>query len=192
MTEDFTQICIDLEHYETDPWVAPALLQKEILTRNVVDPCAGTGILTDALKAAAYGTTALDIRDWGYPGTHVQDFLQLGSVAGGEFSVMMNPPFSMACEFVDKAFALGARKVACFQRFAWFESRERREFWDRHTPARIWVCGDRATCWRHDIPVDVRKGKSSTSTAHAFFIFESGHHGGTVVDRIYKTVKSIK
>ena len=35
-----------------------------------------------------------------------------------DYTIFMNPPFSKAVEFVEKAIALGARKIVCFQRFA--------------------------------------------------------------------------
>lgn len=189
---DLKQLCIDLEHYETDPWAAEAVLKREILTGVVVDPCVGTGVLTLAARAAGYPCIAGDIHDWGFDGTIVGDFLSsvdLSGIVRGN-TVFMNPPFSKAEAFVERAFAFGARKIVTFQRFAWWESRERKAFWDEFPPTKVYICGNRATCWRHDMTADQRKGKS-TSSAHAFFVFESGHCGGTLLDRIYKPVKGV-
>jgi len=174
MYEDLKEKCIRLEHYETPIWAAKAILQKEYLKGLVIDPCCGTGVLAQAALNYGHDVYALDIEQWGYESQNAQlDWLGLEELNGGkEFDVMMNPPFSLATQFVEKAFELGARKVLCFQRFAWWESKKRREFWRKYQPSRVYICGDRADCWRHDIH-EAGRG-SSSPTAHAWFVFEKG------------------
>jgi predicted RNA methylase len=158
-----------------------------------VDPSTGTGILTVAAQEAGYDVVASDIHDWGFRNTHLGNFLvmppedAIASLVKGN-TVLMNPPFSKAVEFVQKALDLGARKIVCFQRFAWWESRGRREFWERHPPNRVYICGDRATCWRHDIAEEKRNG-AGTTTAHAWFVWEKGHPFGTQLGHIYREAK---
>lgn len=179
----------EAECYETPPWAAQAILRLEGMGARIVDPCCGPGVLTEAALAEGHVVTATDLYDWGYGLTGV-DFLDEANAvifqAGGEFTVFMNPPFSKACEFVERAFALGATKVICFQRFAWYESVKRREFWDNMPLARIWLCGSRATCWRTDISEEKRNASGGSTTAHAWFIFERGHGGDAVVKRFYR------
>lgn len=185
--DDLKQLCIDLEHFETPQWAAEAILRHEILTHYVFDPCVGGGALTDAAKAEGHDVLSLDIHDWGFPGTVVGDFLEWHQIINGDISsrtIFMNPPFSKACEFVEKSFALGVRKIVCFQRFAWWESVKRRDFWQKNLPNRIYICGSRADCWRHDIPKENRT--SSTPTAHAWFVWERGNPSGTLVGHIRK------
>ena len=181
------------ECYETPVWAAEGILDLEDLGPRVVDPCCGLGVLTKAAQARGHTVTAADLYDWGF-GLVGVDFLDREYDAvyqsGGDFTVFMNPPFSKACEFVERAFALGARKVICFQRFAWYESAGRREFWDTMPCSRIWLCGSRATCWRPDISEEERKESGGSSTAHAWFIFESGYVGDPIVKRFYKGKKS--
>jgi predicted RNA methylase len=189
------QLCKDLEHFETPEWAARAVLKHEILTKDVFDPCCGAGVLSRAAEAAGYSVVALDIHDWGYDGqVFTADFLQESSDLDG-VSVFMNPPFSKAEAFVEKAVELGARKILCFQRFAWWESDGRKEFWQNYQPNRIYLCASRATCWRHDLPKDERgnrfdpktgKKLAGTSTAHAWFVWEKDHPPGTLVGHIYR------
>lgn len=190
----FTALCKRLEHFETPEWAAREILRHEILTNHVVDPCVGSGVLAATAIAAGAHVTPMDIHDWGYPGTIVRDFLTLTNHCTGS-TVFMNPPFSRAEEFVAKAFELGARKIICFQRSAWWESDGREEFWDKYPPNRIYICGSRATCIRHDLkrdkngnPLDPVSGKpmGNTTTAHAWFVWEQGQPAGTLVGRIYK------
>lgn len=190
MTETLEQVCKRLEHFETPQWAVDAILRREIMTKVVLDPCCGIGIMAEAAKKEGHEVVAMDVRFWGYPLDRYIDFLSiddsftLHSSCDSGFTVFMNPPFSLAEQFVKKAFELGARKVVCFQRFAWWESAKRRAFWDEFPPTKVYICGDRAACWRHDIPK--AKRTSGTPTAHAFFIFEAGHKGATILDRIYK------
>lgn len=194
---ELAKLCIELEHWETPRWAADAILQSEILTSRVIDACVGGGTLSVAAKAAGYRVFSLDIHDWGYPGTILQDFLKFNADLTDE-TVFMNPPFSKAEEFVLHAFRLGARKVVCFQRFAWWESQGRKEFWDANPPARVYICGDRADCWRYDIKPDEKgrrynpitgKKMEGTPTAHAWFVWQKGQPPGTQLHRIYKEKK---
>lgn len=194
--EEFSQLCKDLEHWETDEWASRKILRHELMTRSVIDPCAGTGILCKAAAAAGYFQPfAIDIKDWGFPLDLTEDFLTLEHdiFNGPDFSIFMNPPFSLAEKFVEKSFAVGARKIICFQKFSWWEGsydkgKKRGQWWDKYPPNRIYICGDRATCWRHDIPKDQRadSGGGGTPTAHAWFVWEVGNPSGTLISHIYK------
>jgi len=174
---DYTDLAKAAEMFETDEWAAESILDVELLTPVVFDPCCGRGVLAEAAARRGYGVYAMDLYNWGYAeGDHGIDFLTWSPPAGiahREFSVLMNPPFSKAVEFVRRSFELGARKVVCFQRFAWWESEDRTSFWAELPPARIYVCRNRATCWRIDIPPEARK--NGASTAHAWFVWERGH-----------------
>lgn len=182
------QLCIDLEHFETPRWAADAILKEEQFNRDhwIFDPCAGTCVLADALHDAGYtDILSNDIHDWGYHLDMKEKFLEYDFTNVDALSIFMNPPFSLAVDFVKKSFEAGAHKIACFQRFAWYESRKRRSFWDECRPSKVYICGDRADCWRHDIPAEGRG--SSSPTAHAWFIFEPGRAGkDTELGRIYK------
>lgn len=196
-TPSFSQLCIELEHYETDRWAAVEVIKKEILTRDVVDPCAGTGVLSEVARAAGYNVKSFDIHDWGYGYDEISDFLnptQNFAESVIDATIFMNPPFSRSSDFVEAAFEYGARKIVCFQRQAWRESVERRSFWDKYPPARVWVCGSRATCWRHDLPKNDKGDRlhpitglkmSTSSTSNAWYVWERGHKGAEVTGAIY-------
>lgn len=188
-----TDLAIELECFETPIWAAQAILRAEILTRVVIDPCTGPGVLARAALQAGYVVVATDVCDWGL----VEDEKNLRARHGAAYdflgdypchvegnTVFMNPPFSVACQFVDKAKELGARKIVVFQRWAWREAGRRRAWWDANPPSRVYLCGDRATCWRADIPEEKRTG--GTPTAHAFFVWEAGQPAGPLVGTIWK------
>lgn len=176
------------EAWETPAWAAAAILKVELLSLVVVDPCCGTGILSEAALRRGYDVRAADLYDWGYAGAAAigEDFLTSPMVARWceDNTALMNPPFSKACAFVDRALDAGARKVVCFQRQAWRESQTRRDWWAANPPARIWLCGDRATCWLFGIPLEERRG--GTPVPHAWYVWERGHKGVESVGAIWK------
>lgn len=212
-SKEFTDACKEAEFFETDPWAASRILDFELLTERVLDPCAGRGVLGDALIAKGYDHRKLveiDLNAWPEQPKRIStgiDFLSetirddlyplCSDWARQEFSVMLNPPFSKTVDFVHQALDLGARKVLMFQRMAFLESSVRAGFFQDMPPNRIWMCGDRATCWRGDLPetdilddhgeviVKGRKGRSSP-TPHAWFVWERGHNGVMQTGHIYK------
>ena len=99
--------------------------------------------------------------------------------------MVCNPPFSKTAAFVAKAQALGARKVAVFQKMEFMGTLQRRPWLDGNQPSRIWLCGTRATCWRFDIPPERQRG--STPTLHAWFIYERGHAGPPIIRNIWES-----
>jgi predicted RNA methylase len=186
------ELATRLEHYETPAWAVEAILKREILTYRVVDPCLGIGILANAALDADYDVHTNDIHDWLTEKSdlkldYISDYLDapqdLRDKVNGA-TVLMNPPFSKAVQFVEKSFEYGARKIVCFQRFAWWESAERRAFWEKNPPNRVYICGNRANCWRHDIP-EAERG-SSSPTAHAWFVWERGNPSGTLMGHVFK------
>ncbi|MBV6635508.1 MAG: hypothetical protein KI788_06360 [Mameliella sp.] len=197
----------EAEWYESPDWAAERILDVELMTPAVVDPCAGRGVLGAAARGHGYRVHEFDLNDWPGRPESVQpdvDFLGLsarrevlGPIEGGEFTVFMNPPFSLTIEFIRRSLDFGARKIVMFQRLAFLESATRRGFFNKLPPARVWICGDRAVSWRGDIPEeDIRdadgqvicKGRAgrSTPTPHAWFIWERGHRGNMSMHHLYK------
>lgn len=195
---NLTERCRQLEAYETPEWAVEAVLDVEITTRRILDPCAGLGAIANVCWRAGFNVTAFDAEDWGrhFPGlmTRVgevtqQNFLEYHEDLFG-FTVIMNPPFTLAEKFVDHARELGARKIICFQRQAWRESRSRREWWEKNPPARVWVCGARATCWRFDLLITDLSKRGGSAVSMAWYVWERGHKGAEVTSAIYPRAKS--
>lgn len=207
-SKEFTAKCKEAEFFETPQWAAERILDVELMPRLVLDPAAGRSVLGKALCAKGYDQSdvlELDLNQWPGQPDHVKtgiDFLGeqveplLTSMREKDWAVMVNPPFSKACEFVELSLALGARKVLMFQRLSFLETATRRSFFDAEPPARIWICGERANCWRGDMPEEdmtdedgkLVKGKKgrSTPTAHAWFVWERDHIGSMQMHRLYK------
>lgn len=169
-TEAAAALAKRLEAFETPVWAVEALLAVEgdlIGSGPVWDPCCGTGSISGTLRRHGIPVIATDIHPWGGQ-DRCEDFFDAAAAAAP--IIVMNPPFSRACAFVDAALALGIRTIVSFQRYSWRLTQTRRAWW-RSTPlSREWACGDRASCWRADIPLADRKG--GTPTDHSWFLWD--------------------
>lgn len=163
----------NLECFVTPQWCVDRILDVCEFKSKIWDPCCGPGVLPKTAGRRGHDTYGSDVHDWGYGEKRDQDFLQT-TVADVPFNIssttlFMNPPFSKAVDFVEHGLDLGVEHLVVFQRLAWLESMKRRQFWERRFLKTIYLCGNRATCWRVDVPEDKRG--SSTTTAHAWFVF---------------------
>ena len=193
MTESLTELCRRVEAYETPRWAIQAILDVELTNKYLLDPCCGLGAIGEDCRERLLDLQEFDIEDWAkhMPGRcrfspyfWPEDFLPFRQNLEAQ-TVIMHPPFSKAEAFVDRAKKLGARKIICFQRQAWRESETRRQWWEANPPARVWVCGSRATCWRFDLlDTDLSK-RSGSSVSMAWYIWERGHKGAEVTSAIY-------
>lgn len=191
---DLVGLCKKLEAFETPRWAIESILDVELTTLYAVDPCCGLGAIAEVCERHLIELDQYDVVDWvqyfpdrakgpAYEFTK-QDFLTT-SLDLSYKTVIMNPPFSLAEKFVDHCQKLGARKIITFQRQAWRESAARREWWEKNPPARVWVCGARAPCWRFDLLGSEKAQKSSSPTSYAWYVWERGHKGAEVTSAIY-------
>lgn len=196
--EKLIGLCKRLEAYQTPAWAIDAILDVELTTDTVLDPCAGLGLISDTCLRRGLSVEAFDVEDWHgkFPGqprprVPIQNVDFLGWTGDLTFdTVIMNPPFSLAEEFVDHALALNARKVICFQRQAWRESVSRRQWWEKTPPVRVWVCGARATCWRFDL-LEARGHKGGSAVSMAWYVWERGHKPAEVTSAIYPRISEL-
>lgn len=192
MSEALTDICKRLEAYATPRWAVESILDVELTTRDILDPCAGLGVMGEVCSERGLRVEAVDIVDWRehFPRAFMSvepdiiDFFSLRTDLSNH-TVIMNPPFSLAEKFVSYAQILGARKIICFQRQAWRESVTRRLWWDSNAPSRVWVCGARATCWRFDLLETDLSQRGGSSVSMAFYVWERGHKAAEVTGAIY-------
>ena len=189
-------LCKHLEAFETPRWAIESILDVELTTPYILDPCSGLGAIGEVCRERYLTVEEIDIEDWS---RHLPGLMRSRNASTRDFfqmqvdlrplhahTVVMNPPFSMAEEFVDHARALNARKIICFQRQAWRESAGRRLWWEKNSPARVWVCGSRATCWRFDLLfTDAMKKMGNSSVSMAWYVWERGHKGAEVTSAIY-------
>jgi len=127
------------DHYETPEWAVRSLLEAVKLQEPIFDPGAGKGAITAALLLAGYGNVyglELDAerarlgRDRNLPVYH-GDFLVHAKPGSHPRSIIANPPYSLAQEFIDKALEVvdPFGRVFMLLRMNFLASKTRHEWW---------------------------------------------------------------
>lgn len=70
------------------------------------DPCNGLGDISDYLESKGKKVYRNDLLDYGTKYTSIGDFLEVESIPQDVECIIMNPPFKLTEEFVDKALSL--------------------------------------------------------------------------------------
>jgi len=105
---------------------------------RIWEPCSGDLDMVRVLEWHGYKVTATELRDTGQ-GVTGFDFLRDDPVEvfGWEPEVemiVMNPPFSLAAEFIQKALSY-TPNVACLVKIDYWNAISRLPLWEKHTPA---------------------------------------------------------
>ncbi|MBE0695183.1 MAG: SAM-dependent DNA methyltransferase [Aquamicrobium sp.] len=169
-----------LQLFPTPPWATRAPIEQELLPRGWItagmtawDPCCGKGHMAVPLGEYFDGVFASDVHDWGYGDRHGLDF----TFAAAEDApwpvdwIFINPPFTLAEAFLERALRIARVGVALFVRLQWQEGGER--YWS------IWN-GDRRPhlvcpfAERVAIIEGVWDPEASSATAYMWVVFVHG------------------
>jgi hypothetical protein len=167
--------------YETPTVAVEALLRVEKLPRLIWEPACGPGAIVRILRDAGRQVIATDLNDWGCPDSKSSiDFLMQCSAPDGIEAIVTNPPYKLADQFVAHALELPPL-VVMLLRLAFLES-------ERRTPILEFGRLARVHLFRRRLPMMHRVGwtgpKASSSIPFAWFCWEWGHAGPTMIDRI--------
>ena len=96
------------------------------------------------------------------------------------FDIITNPPYSKAMEFVEHALEIveDGRKVAMFLKIQFLEGKARRALFDKFPPKTIYVSSSRLHCAMNG---DFEKYAKSNAICYAWFVWEKGYTGETVI-----------
>ncbi|MBX9594906.1 MAG: hypothetical protein K2X46_11105 [Roseomonas sp.] len=163
----------DLDFFPTPPRATAALLEREAFPGLIWECACGDGAMARVIEAAGHQVVATDLVDRGYGKAGV-DFLMEYRLPDRCESIVTNPPFRLATQFVEHALDLGARKVAMLCRVAFLEGQERGGGIHRRL-SRVWVFSSRITMMHGSLgaPTDDARG----AMAFAWFVWERHHSG---------------
>lgn len=165
------------DFYATEPKALELLLDLETFSPCVWECACGQGHLSEVLKSRGYNVISSDLIDRGYGYANV-DFLQSTKQFDGD--IITNPPYRYAQEFVEHALDIltDGRKVVMFLKVQFLEGKARRKLFEKYPPKKIYVSSGRLRCAMNG---DFEKYAKSNAVAYAWFIWEKGYKGDTVV-----------
>ena len=164
-----------LDYYGTDPKTIRALLDAESFEEDIWEPGSGHGNIVNELKAKGYKVWSTDIYDYGHQDAII-DFLEFDGDWRG--SIVMNPPYQLAQEFVEKALSkLGpGHKLAALLRLQFLEGQKRfTELYKNNPPKKVYVFVNRQVCSKTD---DFTEG---SAVAYCWMIWEKGFSGSPTI-----------
>jgi hypothetical protein len=167
--------------YETPPAAVHALLRAEQVPNTVWEPACGPGAIVNVLRATGRVVHASDLRDYGLEDSQSGvDFLMEWCTPPGTETILTNAPNKLATEFAEHALRLCPR-VMLLQPVQWLGAEKRTRIFDNGALARVHV-------FKRRLPMMHRLGwsgpKNSSQIYYAWFVWNRGHTGPAILDRI--------
>jgi hypothetical protein len=156
------------------------ILQYEKIKGTILEPCCGMGHMVKGIlkhnpnakiKATdlvdyGYGETGLDFLNKNYPYTKDVD------------NIIINPPFKLIEEFVNKSIKIANKKVVLFARNQFVESQSRYEnIFSQNPPTRIYQYVDRVACAKGG---NFNK-KMSSNMAFSWFVWDKTNNNNETI-----------
>ena len=160
------------DYYATDPVAIDAL--NAILPLDnlrVWEPACGGGHLSKRMKELGAIVYSTDLYDRGYGDSDVDFFAAKSLLAP---TIITNPPYKYAQEFVEHALGLGAEKVAMFLKITFLEGQKRRKMFEKHPPKTVAVFSKRIQVAINGDPEMFAK---SSAACYAWFVWEKDYKG---------------
>ncbi|OLA95036.1 MAG: hypothetical protein BHW64_00860 [Candidatus Melainabacteria bacterium LEY3_CP_29_8] len=164
------------DYYATEPLAAKLLLRVVPELNNIWECACGEGHLAKVFDKVGKLGKATDLIDRGYG--NVEDFL-LNNKPYYDGDIVTNPPYKYAQQFVEHALELvdTDRYVCMFLKVLFLESKSRKELFTQSPLKTIYVSSSRLNCAKNG---DF-KNYTSSAIAYAWFVWQKGYTGETIV-----------
>lgn len=161
------------DFYATSPEATMWLMKIEELDPEIWECACGMGHIALPLICAGYNVNCTDLVQRGF-GVGGIDFLKTNNPWNGD--IVTNPPYKYAQEFVEHALELipDGKKVCMFLKVQFLEGKRRRQLFERTPPKRVWISSSRIPCGKNG-------AFQPSAVAYAWFVWEKGYHGETVI-----------
>ena len=156
------------DFYATYPEAIDRLFEVEKFPDTIWEPACGMGHLSKRMIELGKKVYSTDLKATENP----------------YGAVITNPPYKIALEFIEKALDISdeGTKVAMFLKLTFLEGKRRKPFFQTNPPRKIHVFSSRAVVAKGgDFTVAQTNGNA---IAYAWFVWEKGYKGDTVVDWI--------
>ena len=173
------------DFYATDPQTLKSFLYEfwkdNTLEGDILEPACGQGHISKTLKELLPNSniTSTDLIDRGY-GQGGIDFLthDYGRTFG---TVITNPPFSLAKEFIEKSLTISDKYVIMLCKIQLLEGVKRQELF-KTTPLKyVYVHTTRQATWKGGQALDPKGKKWATTMCLAWFVWDKEYIGEPII-----------
>ena len=181
------------DYYATPFYATEAILnalEKSGETLNggsILEPAAGEGHIVKVLKEY-YPDNKITANDIAYRdsrlGIEVNGGIDFLSYAPNEKydTIITNPPFKYAKEFILKALEISNHYVIMFAKLQLLEgSKRRKQLFDIFPPKYVYVFSDRVSTLMNGDETDENGKPWATLLATAWYVWEKGYKGETII-----------
>ncbi len=172
------------DFYATDPIAINVLLEDGGIKfqEDIWEVACGQGHLSERLKEYGYNVKSTDLINRGY-GTGEIDFLTYNEKWSGD--IVTNPPYKLSKEFIEHAMEIveDNSKVAMFLKIQFLEGKARKKLFAKYPPKMVLVSRSRILCAKNADFEGMKTGGGS-AVAYAWYIWEKGYNGETVLKLI--------
>lgn len=177
---------VENDYYATPHESTKLLLEVEKFQGDFIEPCVGGGHIAEMLKEYYPNSeiVGVDLINRGYKNTIVSNYFDYSF--DGNYNVVTNPPYNLAQEFLEHSMEQlqEGKKVAMFLKIQFLEGVKRKELFKKYPPKIIHVFSKRQKPWRNGSNVDENGKPWSSTMCFAWFIWEKGYVGQTVINWI--------
>lgn len=170
--------------YATSPEAVEALLKREKFHNTILEPCCGLGHISKVLELHKYNVISTDKNFYGY-GNEGIDFLTDDAFFADlkdKVDIITNPPYHLSVLMVEKALSIAKFKVCMLFPF-WYLIKF---YW--HPPRRVYLFTRKIDIAK-DGDFTTYKGKNMKD--YAWFVFEKGYKGETLIRYIINNKKVV-
>lgn len=172
------------DYYATDPIAIDKLFAVEKFSDRIWECACGQGHLSERMKEYGKDVFSSDIINRGQE--CIFDFLK---ATGNEiflpldYDIITNPPYKYAKEFVEKALEIlrDGNKCAMFLKLTFLEGKERKKLFNKFPPKTVYVFSQRVLCAKNAEFDAMRRGGGGSAVAYAWFVWEKGYNGDTII-----------
>lgn len=169
------------DFYATPQNAVLPILERETMEGSILECACGEGHISKLL-IEKYPNSEVISTDLIYRGYGEGDVNFLTFDYNRKFdNIITNPPFKYAKEFIERSLELANNKVIMFAKIQLLESEVRREMFESYPPKYIYVFSKRVSPLRNGSPVDENGKKWSSTMCFAWFVWNIGYTGETIV-----------